>query len=112
MKKEIKERLERRMLQMREAKTPTELAYTIWTQQLENAMGSSRDHYRIPFIDWIEAFKNQTLPKQWTKYKNPEELAEAIWDPKLVETDESDRLWFGSLRKGLIEWIKNYSGRH
>ena len=111
VKKEIIERLEKRMRRMKNAKTPTELAYTIWTQQLENAMGSSRDHYRKPFIAWIEAYKNRIAPTQWTKYKTPEELAEDIWNPKIVENDESDILWFGSLRSGLVEWINNYCGR-
>ena len=111
VKHEIIERLEKRMQRMKEAKTPTELAYTIWTQELENAMSSSRDHYRTPFINWIEAYKNQTIPKQWTKYKTPEELAEGIWNPNIVESGESDILWFGSLRAGSVEWIKTYSGR-
>lgn len=111
VKQEIIERLERRMQRMKEAKTPTELAYTIWTQELENAMGSSREHYRKPFIAWIESYKNQTPPTQWTKYKTPEELAEDLWNPKIVENDESDTFWFGSLRAGLVEWIKTYSGR-
>ena len=110
VKTEIKERLEKRLQQMKEAKNPTELAYTIWTKELENAMGSSRDHYRIPFISWIEAYKNKTPPTQLTKYKTPEELAEDLWDP-FVETDESDVLWFSSLRTGLVEWIKTYAGR-
>ena len=110
-KTEIEERLKKRMQRMQEAKTPTELAYTIWTQQLEDAMGSSRDCYRKPFIEWIEAYKNKITPKQWTKYKTPEELAEDLWNPRIVETDESDVLWFGSLRTGLVEWIKTYAGR-
>lgn len=111
IKPEIKERLEKRLQRMKEAKTPTELAYTIWTKELEQAMGSSRDHYRTPFVAWIEAYKNRTTPTQCTKYKTPEEFSEDLWNPKIVENDESDILWFSSLRAGLVEWIKTYSGR-
>jgi len=104
---EIRERLAQRLQRMEEATTPTELAYTIWTKQLEEAMGSSRKPYRDPFIDWIEAYSKDSVPKQWTSYKTLADLAEGIWNPKL-DTNESDVLWFGSLKSGLVKWIENY----
>jgi hypothetical protein len=107
MKEEIKERLVERLKTMKESTTPTELAYTIWTKQLEDAMGSSRDGYRKPFINWIESYKSGTKPKEWGKYKTPKELAEAVWEPYLDNNDE-DKLWFDSLRSGLVEWINDY----
>jgi len=110
IKPEIKERLAERLKRMKDATTPTELAYTIWTKQLEEAMGSSRDSYRNAFIGWIWAYKDKTIPKEWTKYKTPEELAEAVWDSSFDRSEE-DKLWFGSLRSGLVEWINAYCGR-
>ena len=38
IKLEVKERLAERLKRMKDATTPTELAYTIWTKQLEEAM--------------------------------------------------------------------------
>lgn len=110
VKTEIKERLANRLQVMKEANTPSELAYTIWTKQLEEAMGSSRQEYRNCFIEWINAYKEKRKPNLWNRYQTPEDMAEAVW-AKNLETDESDNLWFGSLRNGLIEWINDYSGR-
>jgi len=110
VKPEIKERLAERLKRMKDATTPYELAYTIWTKQLDEAMGSSRDSYRNAFISWIWVYKDKTIPKEWTKYKNPEELAEAVWDSNFDRSEE-DKLWFGSLRSGLVEWINAYCGR-
>lgn len=107
---EFKERLEQRLKTMKEAKTPTELAYTIWTKQLEEAMGSSRDSYRNSFINWIEGYKAKTPPTEWSVYKTPNELADDIWQPYLDRNAE-DKLWCGSLRAGLVEWINEYCGR-
>jgi hypothetical protein len=106
---EIKERLAERLKEMKDATTPTELAYTIWTKKLEEAMGLSREPYRYALVTWIWAYKDNTIPPQWAKYKTPEEIAEAVWEPTL-ELGEEDRLWFGSLRSGLVEWINNYCG--
>ena len=110
IKPEVKERLAERLKRMKDATTPTELAYTIWTKQLEEAMGSSRDGYRKPFIAWIEAYKSNTTPKEFSKYKTPKDLAEGVWQP-FLDRNEEDKLWFGSLRSGLVEWINAYSGR-
>lgn len=106
---EIKERLAKRLQVMKEATNPNELSFTIWTKQLEEAMGSSRQAYRDCFIEWIIAYKEKRKPNLWNKYQTPEDVAEAVW-PKNLEMDESDNLWFGSLRAGLIEWINNYCG--
>ncbi len=111
IKPEVKERLAGRLKIMKEAKTPTDLAYTIGSKQLEEAMGSSRDCYRKPFIAWIEDYKKKTTPKEWYKYKNPIDLANAVWQP-FLDNNEDDKLWFGSLRAGLIEWIDDYCCRH
>lgn len=108
--KKFKERLTERLKKMQDATTPTELAYTIWTKQLEEAMGSSREAYRNAFIGWICAYRDKTTPKEWTKYKTTKELAEAVWDPNL-DISEEDELWFGSLRSGLVKWINDYSNR-
>ncbi len=107
---EIKKRLEARLQIMKDAKTPTELAFTIWTKELEEAMRSSRDSYRNAFVGWIEAYRDKKKPKEWTKYKTPTELAEAIWEVR-YDRNEEDKLWFGSLRSYLVEWINDYCCR-
>jgi hypothetical protein len=85
---ERKERREKRIQSLKECQTPTDLAYNIWTKELEEAMGD-RSHYRIPFINWIESYKMGINP-QWESYKNPHDLAEGIWKPFLDRPD----VWF------------------
>lgn len=112
VKTEIKERLEKRLQKMKDAITPTELAYTIWSKEFEEATGSSKQDYRNCFVEWIDAYKENRKPNLWNKYKNASELANAIWQPYLDrDDDDSDKLWFGSLRSGLVEWINAYCGR-
>lgn len=107
IKQEIKDRLAYRLKTMQDTNDPIELAYTIWTKGLDEAKGSSQDCYRLPFIAWINAYKNNETPKEWTKYKTPKDLAEGLWKPYLDCNDE-DVYWFGSLRSCLIKWIEDY----
>lgn len=108
VKQYIKDRIEDRRRIMEEAKTPVELAYTIWTKEFEEATGSSKDIYRTPFVAWVESYKSKTTPKEWTDYKTPKDLAEAIWQP-FLDNNQEDEFWFGSLRSFLIKWINDYS---
>lgn len=110
VKPEIKERLAERLQVMKEAKTPGELAYTIWTKEFEKATSTSKQDYRNCFVEWIAAYKENRKPNLWNRYKNPNEVADAIWQP-FLDQDESDKLWFNSLRSGLIEWINTYCGQ-
>jgi hypothetical protein len=105
-KPEEEKRLKERLQRMKDAKTPTELAFTIWTKELEEAMGSSRDGYRNPFIAWIECYREGIKPRGWSSYKTPKDLAEGIWQPFLDR--KSDGNWFTELRKDLIDWIEEY----
>lgn len=52
----IKERLAERLKRMEDATTPSELAYTIWTKQLEEAMQSSRQSQRDPHKENTEDY--------------------------------------------------------
>ena len=113
MDQEFKDRLTKRLQEMKDATTPEGLAYTIWTKQLEEAMGSSRNPYRQPFVNWISSYAKHTpeTPNEWSDYKTPEELAEGIW-PSKYDINESDKVWFGALRSGLVEWINQYISRY
>lgn len=102
--KERKERREKRIQSLKECQTPTDLAYNIWTKELEEAMGD-RSHYRIPFINWIESYKMGITP-QWESYKNPRDLIEGIWKPILDRTDDFGL--FSDLRNALVDWIEQY----
>ena len=106
----IKERLAERLKRMEDATTPSELAYTIWTKQLEEAMQSSRQSYRDCLIEWIVAYKENRKPNLCNKYQTPMEVAEGIWKPYLCNNEE-DKLWFGSLREGLVKWINSYCNK-
>ena len=103
---ERKERREQRIQTLINCQTPTDLAFNIWTKQMEEAIGSSRDHYRNPFINWIESYKSKTIP-QWTSYKTPRDLANGIWKPFLDSPD--DYGLFSDLRNALVDWIENYA---
>lgn len=104
---ERKERREKRIQSLKDCQTPTDLAFNIWTKQMEEAMGSSRDHYRKPFIEWIESYKSKSTPKNWTSYKTPRDLAEGIWKPFLDRSD--DYGLFSDLRNALVDWIDQYA---
>ena len=103
--KERKERREKRVQTLRDCKTPTEVAFNIWAKQTEEYM-SSRAIYRIPFIEWVESYSRGELPKQWTSYKVPADLAEGIWKTYLDRED--DYGLFSQLREALIDWIEKY----
>lgn len=105
-KNEIKERLEKRVQELKSCQNAEEMAFAIWTRNFESATGSSKKSYRDGFINWIESYKSGETPK-W-KYKNPEELANAIWEPFL---DEPEDEWFPALRTTLKEWIRSYVGK-
>jgi hypothetical protein len=85
-------------------KTPTELSFVIWTKELEQAMGD-RSSYRLPFVEWIECYKNK-LPYLGWKYATPKDLAEDIYK---IEFDRfyKDK-YYQRLRDSLIKWIDNY----
>lgn len=102
----IKERLEKRLTELSQCKSPTELAFAIWTAPLEEAMGS-RTAYRHAFIVWVEAYKENVPPKEWHSYKTPEAVANAIWNPAYDKTAQ-DIQWYGGLRSTLVAWIKAY----
>lgn len=99
MKPEEKERLLVRIAAMQACKTPEELAFNIWTVELEKAMGD-RSAYRKPFIDWVECYATGQTP-QW-RYKTPVELAEAIW-----VTGREDE-WIKTVRQALVDWCENF----
>ncbi len=101
MKQEEKDRLDARISAMMACKTPEELAYNIWTPELEKAMGD-RSAYRKPFINWVECYKSGEKP-QW-RYKTPMELAEGIW-VRFAKDDE----WINSVRNALVDWIEQYA---
>ena len=104
---EQKQRLKLRLAEIRNCKTPEELAFAIWSKKFEEATGSNKDAYRKPFINWIEHFVGETENNLiWTSYKTPRDLAEGIWQPFL---DEPNDEWFPSLRDELVAWIFNYS---
>ena len=103
-KREMSKRRDKRIKTLRDCKTPEELALNIWSIGLEKAMGSSKEVYRKPFVDWIECYKTEEIPT-W-KYKTPMDLAEGIWQPYL--DSESDNGLFVALRKELVKWIEKY----
>lgn len=105
IKQEIIDRLNVRLLELKNCQTPEEVAYTIWTKHFEQCTGSKKE-YRDGFINWVEAYKNDTTP-QWTSYKTVDDLVRSIWEP-FLDITETDTFWFGSLRNGLIEWINLY----
>lgn len=102
---DIIDRLNKRLQVLKDCNSPEEVSYTIWTKHFEECTGSKKE-YRDGFINWVESYKNNTTP-QWTSYDTVEDLVLSIWEPYLDNT-ETDTLWFGSLRKGLIEWINHY----
>lgn len=101
------ERLLHRTKTMSDCRTPSELSFVIWSKGFEEAVGSSRDAYRNAFVDWVQAYRDKVPPKQWTKYRTPEELVNDIWRPYLDRPQ--DTVWFTALRKTVSEWIKNYA---
>lgn len=103
---ERKERREKRIQTLRDCKTPTEVAFNIWTKQMDGYM-SNRDIYRKPFVEWIEAYKEGIYPRNRTDYKTPSDLAEGIWKKKYLDRDDDYGL-FSDLRKALAEWICKY----
>ena len=72
-------------------------------QGAREAVGD-RSSYRIPFIEWVECYKNGAAP-QW-RYQTPKDLVEALWPQYL---DEPNDQWFPVLRAELITWIENYA---
>jgi hypothetical protein len=104
---EIRERLEKRLQEIKVCKTLEELSFSIWSKKFEEATGSSKREYRDCFIEWVSAFKEKRLPNLWNRYKTVENLVCAIWYPYL-DNNEEDILWFGSLRNELTVWIENY----
>lgn len=103
---ERKERREKRIQSLKDCQTPTDLAFNIWTKQMEEYMGD-RSIYRNPFIEWIESYKSKYTPKNWTSYKTPRDLAEGIWKPYLDRSD--DYGLFADLRNALVDWIEQYA---
>lgn len=103
---EQKNRLEERLNKFRSAETPEEISFLIWSEQLEEATGSSKQSYRDGLVEWIKAYKEERLPKLYSKYKTPLDLAEGVWPPYLDDGDND--VWFISLRKVLVNWINNY----
>ena len=103
---ERKERREKRIQSLKDCQTPTDLAFNIWTKQMEEYMGD-RSIYRNPFIEWIESYKSKSAPKNWTSYKTPRDLAEGIWKPYLDRSD--DYGLFADLRNALVDWIEQYA---
>ena len=101
---ERKDRREKRLQSLKDCQTPTDVAYNIWTKELEKYMGD-RSHYRVPFVDWIESYKLKRTP-QWNSYKTPSDLADGIWKPFLDRPD--DYGLFSDLRNTLVEWIEQY----
>ena len=73
-------------------------------------MQSSRQSYRDCLIEWIVAYKENRKPNLCNKYQTPMEVAEGIWEPYLCNNEE-DKLWFGSLREGLVKWINSYCNK-
>jgi hypothetical protein len=110
IKPELKEQLAEYLKRIKDATTPTELAHIIWTKQLDGIMDCDYDLYRKTFIGWVWAYRDNTIPKEWTRYKTPEELAETVWDLNFDRSEE-DKFLYGSLRSGLVEWINGYCGR-
>lgn len=103
-------RLNIRLQELKECKSPYDVSYFIWSKHFEECTGN-KDEDRSGFIDWVESHKNNTKPDHWTPYNNVEditELSEFIW-PTYLDLTETDTLYFGSLRKGLIEWINQYN---
>lgn len=94
---------EKRYSEIRNTSTPEELSWQIWTKGLEDAMQSSRDCYRIPFVKWINEYVNAQPHTGWN-YKTPRALAEDIWRSFRSEDDPH----FENLRCILVEWIENY----
>ena len=103
---ERKERREKRIQSLLDCQTTTDLAFNIWTKQMDEYM-SDRSIYRTPFIEWIESYKSKTPVKMWTSYKTPRDLAEGIWKPYLDRED--DYGLFSDLRNALVRWIANYA---
>jgi hypothetical protein len=102
MKEKIKKREELRYNKIRSCNSPEELSWVIWTKDLEEAMQSSRDCYRKPFVQWINEY-TVGLPHAGWKYNNPHELAEGIWHVFINEDGH-----FKRLRNTLVDWIENY----
>jgi hypothetical protein len=103
-KAEIKAREEKRYEELRNCTTPEELSFAVWTMDLENAMQSSRDCYRKPFVQWIEEYA-QNKPHEGWKYNTPRELAEDIW--KVFDEE-----YFKNLQQILITWIEQYKTKY
>lgn len=107
MEKEMAERLENRLKEIRSAKTPEDLSFAIWSKEFEAAMGSSRQSYRDCLVEWVTALKEKRPPNLWNKYTNPLQVAQDIWKPFLNQ-DKTDEIWFGSLINEFVSWVNNY----
>ncbi|MDR1504456.1 MAG: hypothetical protein LBT43_18570 [Prevotella sp.] len=98
-----KARTERRYWEISSCNSPEGLSWVIWTKELEEAMQSSRDCYRKPFVQWIDEYVADAPHVGW-KYNTPRKIAEAIWVVFRNEDDDH----FEKLRSTLVDWIENY----
>ena len=98
-----KARNESRYEEIRNCKTPEELSCVIWTKGFEDAMQSSMDIYRKPFVKWINEYVSGKERTEW-KYSTPRKLAECIW----MSFKEGGREHFGKLHQTFVDWVENY----
>lgn len=101
--------VEKRVNELKECKTPKDLAYNIWTLKQEEYMGD-RSIYRNPFIEWIDSYRLSKSPTMWTGYTTPQELSEGIWKPFLDREDDNGL--FIELRLALVNWIVSYKKQY
>jgi hypothetical protein len=103
-KEEIDENHKKRIQVIKNAKTPEELSFLIWSKSLDVAMGSSRDIYRKPFVVWITEIKNGLDFSGWN-YKTPKDIVEDIYKPYL---DLDDKEFYNNLRETIQHKIEEF----
>lgn len=103
---EIKDRREKKLQSLKDCQTPTDVAYNIWTKELDEYVNAEFGYRkRKLFVDWIESYKLKRTP-QLSFLKTPSDLADDIWKPFLDHPD--DYGLFSDLRNTLVEWIEQY----
>lgn len=103
---ERKLRREKRLQSLKDCQTPTDVAYNIWTKELDEYVNAEFGYQKRKLIvDWIESYKLKRTP-QWSSYKTPSDLAYGIWKPCLDQLD--DYGLFSDLRNTLVDWIEQY----
>jgi hypothetical protein len=95
-KEEIRAREEKKYEEIRNCKSPEELSFAVWTKDMDEAMQSSRDCYRKPFVQWVVEHASG-IPHTGWRYKTTREFVEGIWPPFLDAGDSH----FENLRKVL-----------